>query len=531
MIKIGFGLLLALASAHDYLGVGLHEPAFGALDLSLLAIGTFLTYSGLSEHQGFSRALAAMPRIKEPKRYCTAAALLLFGYVYLSNAQTTAMADQLTYSTMAQSKNYLADPIAPYTGDAGMHYDYTHPPLGYYIYSLAFLAFGIKDMTAIYAAIFLTLMTGLATLLLGTRLFSYRTGLAAMSLYLLMPFTYEYSRYTSIDIPLTLSMTLAIYAIYKAANERGRNDFLLAGAAIGASILIKEAAILLCALLAAQLELTKRQRPIQTALIRQALIPVAVAVGLWMLYGGLGEQKEFVNSLEFRVMELGHQIYQPWEYSRTSMLEALHAQTSGIFAALLLGGTALGLKKRTAGDMLLLGYSAIILAFFLFISGARGPRYLLILMPALSIIAGRAVDTISAQGKIGVILSMFLLAYSAAWFHGYTDPATSKDYTLQELKNAELYMSENFPNEVLFSKIGAMHNFYKGGKYYDIPALETDAQEFFRTALLNRNKSAFLTYNDDSDTAYWENPHRLREYISTNCIKAKDFGNVTLSIC
>ena len=272
-----------------------------------------------------------------------------------------------------------------------------------------------------------TALMGTATILvlylLGKRLFNRETGLLAALLYAVAPLAALHSHYLSVDVPVTLFVTLALWQSSRILDvgekmKQGNSvsaepnlwrEVLLCGIWVGLSAATKYSAVLVViapavAILLRKMKIGKQAPDSHTSILSvvQGLLTLAgVALlvflvacpGIWLNWHAFWEGEYPGSGVRYELFEhsrSGHGLL----FVNTGLGWIYHLTVTAPYSLglplllLSLCGAGLALFRRTSGDWILLSFVA--LTFFLTgFSAVRFARYLIPLFPALCLLAAR----------------------------------------------------------------------------------------------------------------------------------------------
>ncbi|RMG43049.1 MAG: phospholipid carrier-dependent glycosyltransferase [Candidatus Dadabacteria bacterium] len=315
------------------------------------------------------------------------------------------------------------------SGDLNPHY-FLHPSLLLYltlinskILTFLYPAAELRQ-TVILAGRLVSVLAGTfsiyLTYLIGSYLYSARTGLIAAAVLAFLPLHVTCSRYIKEDVLLTFFILASLAAILKSVKEDRRGFLFLAGLAAGLSMSVKySGALCLLIIAAAPWIRSKSFKPDRVYLKVTAFALLMVPLGfiLGTPYSVL-DFSGFIKGVLYEKQHMlkGHSVAinawsQFWMYHlRRSILPGMTFITSS-FAMIAFGFI---LYRRRWQGLLLIG---IILLFYLpaeFVKAKPAPqpeRYILPVLPFLSLSAAHFVDTLWNAGriKIALIISVMIV--------------------------------------------------------------------------------------------------------------------------
>ncbi len=312
-----------------------------------------------------------------------------------------------------------------------------HPPL-YYLLLKGWLA---VCGSGVAAARCLSVVSGVAAIpllyLLGRRLWGGRAGLFAALLLALSPFHIYYSQEVRMYGLVTLLGLAASLLTLRAAEGRGRWDWVAAGAALLAGLYTQYYAAFIPAGLTIVL-LARRDLRRRLGAWLLTLAGVALAYLPWLIYTG----PRLWVYVQYKVGKDADLPLSLWEYLRRVAAAFGAGHLEGGLAACwpaallpaalaLLGLLALGLRRELAGARRGLGFALAYLcaplagAFavnrFAPFNPPRSERLLLIALPAFCLLAGCLLDALwprrRALAVAGLLLATLLAGASLAGFY------------------------------------------------------------------------------------------------------------------
>jgi len=244
------------------------------------------------------------------------------------------------------------------------------------------------DWTARAVPAALGVVTVGLTYLLGRRLYGAPAGLAAAALLAVMPYHVMVSREVLLDGPMTCFATLALYCVVRAAESAPRRWIAAAGAALGLAALSKETAVVLLAGLYAFGALGSAGR----LRFRHHAIGLGVFTAVFAVYPvALRLSAVTRTGQNFVLWQMLRRANHPLWFYLTDLPSVIGP------AVLLLAAAGLVWRRRDFGwrERLLLAWILVPLAFFT-IWPVKGFQYLLPVVPALAVLAGRTIGELWA---------------------------------------------------------------------------------------------------------------------------------------
>ncbi len=295
-----------------------------------------------------------------------------------------------------------------------------HPLLFQTLLSVGFLG-GVSDIGARLLSVAFGLGTIVLVHLLGNRLYGREAGLLAAAVLAVMPYHVIVTRQVLLDGPQTFFAVLTFYCVARFCLDRGGRWLHSAAAALGLAVLTKEIAVVLLFAVVAFFLLRREIRvPPRTMLISTGITVVIVTA--------------YPMSLLFSGRTGTGQNYLVWQLFRRPN-HSLAFYGAEIPAAvgpgvLLLAVCGLWLLRRQSSwrEVLLLCWILLPLGFFE-LWPVKGYQYLLVIAPALAMLAARAITRISFSSRhvrtvltVAVLLSLVVPTWLAV------NPAPSATY-------------------------------------------------------------------------------------------------------
>ncbi len=257
-----------------------------------------------------------------------------------------------------------------------------HPLLFQFLLALVF-NFGVSDIAGRLLAVAISLATVYLVYRVGTILYGQKPGLLAGLFLALMPYHVVVSRQVLLDGPLVFCSTLVIYFLARFAITERPAWLYLTGIGMGLTFLAKETGIILLgaiyAFLAISPEIRVRFRDMILSTIFMALMIAPFPLSL-LLAGGTQSGRQYL------VWQLFRRPNHTLDFYLTTVPEAI--------GFLVIGAAILGLwylrHERSWRERLLLCWIIVPVVFFQ-IWPTKGFQYLLPIVPAVAILAGRAI--------------------------------------------------------------------------------------------------------------------------------------------
>ena len=254
-----------------------------------------------------------------------------------------------------------------------------------YFLSFFYFVFGVSDVLArVVSALFSTL-TVLITFELGRTWYGKRVGLLAALLLAVSGYSVALGRLALLDATLTFFFALAVLCIAKW--NQTRNQAWLYGFAAAAALAIqaKVTGGLVLPIFAIYLLMTGQYRnlSIRRALLASLVFLAFLTPALVQIAGNADQYVAFLSDSTSRVSRV------PWHYyvSKIATYEGYP------LLALWVAGVAVAIKKRTSGDLLSIVWILVVVVF-LQAHPLKAFNYLLPVIPALSLLAARALDSL-----------------------------------------------------------------------------------------------------------------------------------------
>jgi len=291
--------------------------------------------------------------------------------------------------------------------------------------SFTFFFFGISEAAYYSLVLFFAVVTIVVTYFLGSKLYDKRVGVIS-SLFLASSHAlFGFTKSGTIDVPATAMVTLSMLAFLKAEANKRLAYSLLAGVLIGLSFMTKPTTAILVVAFALYLILKylhARNRKIGKLIILRrfekeklreelgnfkiVLVPASI-LGLIQMY--IWIRSDALSSWLYAfsgpaVISFPWYIYFSW---------ILKEYLSPIVVALFMVGFAFSFYRRNNADLFLITWFATFLLFAILPSN-RVPRYLLTLVPCLSIIAAQGLISVYnlAKEKLEILRRRMLIRNS-----------------------------------------------------------------------------------------------------------------------
>jgi len=268
------------------------------------------------------------------------------------------------------------------------------------VLGFTFSSFGVSEGTFFFTVLLFALATILATYLLASRLYDKRIGVISSLFLASSQAFFSYTKSGEIDVPATAMVTITMLAFLKAEADRRWGYSVLAGVLIGLSFMTKPTTAILVMAFAFYLVLKyarTRCKKIGNLIISRrfereklreevssfkiVLVP-ALILGLIQTYIWVGSGEIYTWQSAFSgppVTNFPWYMYLSWLFTE---------YFSPIIVSMFLIGFVFSLSRRKNEDVFLLTWFATFVLFAIPASN-RLPRYLLPLVPCLSIIAAQ----------------------------------------------------------------------------------------------------------------------------------------------
>jgi 4-amino-4-deoxy-L-arabinose transferase-like glycosyltransferase len=246
----------------------------------------------------------------------------------------------------------------------------------------AYWLFGVSDVAARLVAIGFSVATVLVCFELGRTLYSRHVGLLAALFYALSGYAVLLGRLALLDSTLAFLFSLSVLCFAKWL-VTGRDRWLYAFA--GALAWTIQAKVTGCLVLVVAVNYLLVSRQLRLLDMRRVMVAALTFfvffTPVWVQLALKGDQLlEFLADSGDRVAHV------PWYY----YLDKLTSFDGFVVPLLWLAGIGLALHRRVTGDRLLLVWIAVVALFFQ-LYPLKAFNYLLPLVPAVSVLAGRAV--------------------------------------------------------------------------------------------------------------------------------------------
>jgi 4-amino-4-deoxy-L-arabinose transferase-like glycosyltransferase len=265
------------------------------------------------------------------------------------------------------------------------------PPLTYWMSAAAFKIGGVGEGVGRVPTVILGWLT-LAVVYCAARwLFSARCGLLSAACLLGSYYFARHTRLAETDVPATLFVTLAIYALWRGSEIAGRSWIgwmHLAGFAIGMSVMSKGAPGAFALVFLIGYSLVERSaRPIKRFILSGAILTISIIATPWFLFAGF-HQGWHVFVSELRTVESGADHGAPiYQYVPWLIVGALPWSPLAL-VAVFNASRAAKTDAQLRGLLVWLGAIALPLCF----TGNKQSHYLIPLMPVLMILTGWMLD-------------------------------------------------------------------------------------------------------------------------------------------
>jgi hypothetical protein len=254
------------------------------------------------------------------------------------------------------------------------------------VVALVYMVFGVSDVAARLVAIGFSLGTVLVSFELGRTLYSRNVGLLAAAFVALSGYSVMLGRLALLDSALVFLFSLSFLCFAKWLTTK-RNIWLYAFAAASAMTIQCKVAGGLVFVIALNYLLVSRQ--LRLLSIRRLVV---AAMAFMVFFTPVLVQLALKSDqlLEFLSDSGDRTAHVPWYY----YIEKLIAFEGYLTPLIWLVGLGIALRRWTTGDRLLV-FWVVVVALFFQLYPLKAFNYLLPLIPALSILAGRAVHDVA----------------------------------------------------------------------------------------------------------------------------------------
>lgn len=277
------------------------------------------------------------------------------------------------------------------------------------VYGFSFLFFGISEATFYFTMLIFALATIVATYLLASKLYDKRIGVISSLFVGSSHALFGYTKSVATDIPATAMVTISILALLRAQADKRWKYSVLAGVLVGLSFMTKPTTAIIIAPIAISLilqYLRARDKKIGSLIIsrrfekenfrkdlRNFMLILVPASILFLTQIYIWTSSDMLSLWLYASYDPR---YPSTWYSYFSWI--LTEYLSPIVVLLFLIGFAFSILRRNNSDKLLLIW---FITFILFASlySNRTPRYLLTLIPCVSIIAAQGMVSLYNLAK------------------------------------------------------------------------------------------------------------------------------------
>ncbi len=262
-----------------------------------------------------------------------------------------------------------------------------HPVLFQFVVSVAYRIAGVSDQIARLVAVGLGLATIPATYLAGRAMFTRRVALGGAALVAVAPYHVIVSRQAMLEVPLTLFVTLCLWAFARYRVARTWRWALLAGWLGGLAFLSKEAGILVLGIVAIVVAVEGGYRRRHLAL---ALAAFAATAAPHLAATRIGHEASSVNGWgEYLIWQVSRPANHPFGFYAGNV-ESYLGWPLAVLAAV---GVVLALRRRRRDPSLLLPLAWVAGTIALFqVWPVKGYHYLLPALPAACLLGAYAFE-------------------------------------------------------------------------------------------------------------------------------------------
>lgn len=365
------------------------------------------------------------------------------------------------------------------------------PPGCLWATAFLFKTFGASEFTARAFSAVCGAGAVVATYALGTRLFGRWTGLVSALVLLSAKHYLRASRFGMMDAPLVLCVVLVFYGFWR-GREQGRYD-LLAGAALGAGLLVKGFAILAVLPLLFLYGLLARDFSFLRRGTAWAGLGLAVLLALpWNVYEMTTNNQTFmkdvvIKHLVTRTTQAVEGHHGGWYFYIRTMINKYHPwMLISLFSAPLFLWQAL--RRRDPAVSLvaawLWGYFAVITLI-----RTKLAWYILPLYPALSLSVAYYLARWIPERRKTVVLAVF---FAAMWLHVPLSDLTNADYSPQ-MKAMAPKLAPLLPPDALVH-LYSFHGQPEAVYYLERRATYADTPEELERAIEKAGSGAFYLF-------------------------------------
>lgn len=339
-----------------------------------------------------------------------------------------------------------------------------HPLLYQYMIALAF-QISVSDILARIVAALIGVATILIVYRLGKTLYDPWVGILAAFFMAVMPYHVVVSRQVLLDGPMTLFATLTLYFMVRFAETERPVWLYAAGATMGLTMLSKETGVVFIASIFIFLALSPwirvRIRDVIIAVTSMALIFASFPLTL-ALAGGGGSQR----TQQYLVWQLLRRPNHTWDFYLANVTPVI-----GPLLILISIFGLIWLRKKWSWRETLLTSWIVVPAIFFELWPTKGFQYLLPIVPAITVLAGRTIRSLvldpppiprvgpNSRAIIGIALTA-LVAISLiipTWQRIY--PSASAEFLaggggLAGGREAGLWIRTNLPENATLMTIG-----------------------------------------------------------------------------
>jgi len=318
--------------------------------------------------------------------------------------------------------------------------------------ALVYSAFGVSDLTTRLLSVTFSMLTVVVVYLLGRELFDQRIGAVAAFLLAINGYAVSLGRLALLDSTMTFFFTLSMLWLAKwIRTGKTRWAYLLAGTA-GLAVMAKAPAALVIPVSLLIVMITRRLGDLDLRTVAGSTLAFTVSISPAILQFTSNPSllTEFFLQGSSRVSRVPTTYY----------IDELATLAGPIFLLITILGVAVALVCRKKGDLICLIWAATVILFFQAYP-LKGFNYILPLVPAASILAGRGLVSLARSlnvlptlalknphrwGEVVTVTAMILLIAPASYSLGYASLYTIVyDRPFVGLREAAYWLRDNAP--------------------------------------------------------------------------------------
>jgi len=318
--------------------------------------------------------------------------------------------------------------------------------------ALVYSAFGVSDLTTRLLSVTFSMLTVVVVYLLGRELFDQRIGAVAAFLLAINGYAVSLGRLALLDSTMTFFFTLSMLWLANwIRTGKPRWAYLLAGTA-GLAVMAKAPAALVIPVSLLIVIVTRRLGDLDLRTVAGSTLAFTVSISPAILQFASNPSllTEFFLQGSSRVSRVPTTYY----------IDKLATLAGPIFLLITILGVAVALVYRKKGDLICLIWAATVILFFQAYP-LKGFNYILPLVPAASILAGRGLVSLARSlnvlpslalknphrwGEVVTATAMILLIAPASYSLGYASLHTIVyDRPFVGLREAAYWLRDNAP--------------------------------------------------------------------------------------